>query len=83
MADIEWTLQDLVADPTMKGFQKFGFKEVVDKNGFRVFGESWTSLKFQAASAVIGPDSVPLSTVLYVDGTLMKDGIDVRPLYGK
>ena len=53
LADIEWTLQDLVADPTMKGFQKFGFKEVVDKNGFRVFGESWTSLKFQAASAVI------------------------------
>ncbi len=83
LADIEWTLQDLLADPAMKGFQKFEFKEVKDSRGFRVFGEAWTSLKFQEAASIIGPGKVPLSLVLYIDGTFIKNGIDVRPLYSE
>jgi hypothetical protein len=81
--DFSWTVQDLLSDPNLKGYQKFEFKEQKDKRGVRVFGEAWSSLKFQEAAAAIGPGKVPLSLVIYIDGTFVQHGIDVRPVYSE
>jgi hypothetical protein len=81
--DLAWVMQDLLADPRLKGFQTFGYKEQKDQKGGRVFGEANGSLKFQEAAAAIGPGKVPLSVVLYIDGTFVQHGIDVRPMYSK
>ena len=81
--DLGWVVQDLVQDPSLKGLQVFDFQVQKDSEGLRVFGEATSSLKFQEAAAAVGPGKVPLSIIIYIDGTFMKHGMDVRPMYSK
>lgn len=81
--DFAWVFQDLLSDLRLEGYQTFEFKEQKDLSGDRVFGEANGSIKFQVAANIIGPGKVPLSVVIYIDGTFVQQGIDVRPMYGK
>lgn len=75
--------EDLFSDERLKGHQFYQFQEYFDHRGVRVFGEPNGSLSFQAAAARIGPEKMPLSIVIYIDGTLVLQHVDVRVIYGK
>jgi hypothetical protein len=83
LMNIESVLRDLMSDPRVKNHQFFGFKEYTDGRGVRVCGEANGSVSFQYAAERIGPQCVPLSIVIYIDQTFIKNGIDVRPIYSK
>ena len=77
-------LMELLSDERMAGHQHFGFKLSTDANGDRVFGgDANGSLTFELAQLRVGPGTVPISIVLYIDATYIKHGIPIRPIYSE
>ena len=79
-------LMELLSDERMAGHQHFGFKLSTDANGARVFGGDANlngSLTFELAQLRVGPGTVPISIVLYIDATYIKQGIPIRPIYSE
>ncbi len=75
---------ELLPDERMAGHQHFGFKLSTDANGDRVFGgDANGSLTFELAQLRVGPGTVPISIVLYIDATYIKHGIPIRPIYSE
>jgi hypothetical protein len=63
----------------MAGRQHFGFKLSTDANGERVLGgDANGSLSFELAQFLLGPGTVPISIVLYIDATFIKHWIPIR-----
>ena len=48
----------------------------------REFGASNSAVSFQLAQVRFGPNCVPVSLVIYIDGSFIKHGIPVKPIYG-
>jgi hypothetical protein len=40
------------------------------------------AVSFQLAQVQCGPDCVPASLIIYIDGSFIKHGIPVKPIYG-
>jgi hypothetical protein len=81
---VEKVLRELMADMRLAGCQHFGFQEYKDPRGNRLFaGHSNGSVSFQLAQLKVGEGKVPVSIVLYIDGTYLKKGIPIRPVYRK
>jgi hypothetical protein len=81
---VEKVLRELMADMRLAGCQHFGFQEYKDPCGNRLFaGHSNGSVSFQWAQLKVGEGKVPVSIVLYIDGTYLKKGIPIRPVYRK
>jgi hypothetical protein len=79
---VEKVLRELIGDLRLAGKQHFAFHEYKDPHGNRIFaGDANGSVSFQLAQARIGPNKVPVSIVLYIDGTFLKKGIPIRPIY--
>jgi hypothetical protein len=77
-------LIELIADERMAGRQHFGFKLSTDAKGDRVLGgDANGSLSFELAQLSVGPGTVPISIVLYIDATYIKHGIPIRPIYSE
>jgi hypothetical protein len=77
-------LRELLSDERMAGRQHFGFKLSTDANGERVLGgDANGSLSFELAQFRLGPGTVPISIVLYIDATFIKHGIPIRPIYSE
>jgi hypothetical protein len=77
-------LRELLADERLAGHQHFAFKEYKNARGDRIIAcDANGSLTFQLAQSVVGPGKVPISIVLYIDGTFIKRGIPIRPIYCK
>jgi hypothetical protein len=77
---VEKVLRELVADMRLAGRQHFGFQEYKDPRGNRLFaGHSNGSVSFQLAQLKVGEGKVPVSILLYIDGTNLKKG----PVYCK
>lgn len=75
-------LRELLSDERLAGCQHFGFKEYKNSRGERILAcDANGSVTFQLAQMRIGPDKVPISIVLYIDGTFIKRGIPIRPIY--
>ncbi len=53
------------------------------EEGERQFGASNGAVSFQLAQVRCGPDCVPVSLVIYIDGSFIKHGIPVNSMYGK
>jgi len=82
--NLEKVLRELMADIRLAGNQHFSFKMSKNSKGERIFGgDANGSVSFELAQLRIGPNRVPLSLVLYIDGTFMKNGMPVRPIYCK
>ena len=80
----EKVLRERMADMRFAGCQHFAFHEYKDPRGNRLFaGHSNGSVSFQLAQIHVGEDKVPVSIVLYIDGTYLKKGILIRPVYRK
>ena len=77
-------LRELVGDERLAGCQHFAFVLYKDEKGERILAcDANGSVTFQMAQERIGPGKVPISIVLYIDGTFIKRGIPVRPVYRK
>ena len=77
-------LRELLADLRLAGHQHLAFKEYKDANGARVLAcDANGSITFQLAQIAVGEGKVPISIVIYIDGTFIKRGIPVRPVYCK
>jgi hypothetical protein len=77
-------LMELISDERMAGHQHFGFKLSTDAKGGRVLGgDANGSLSFEIAQFRVGPGTVPISIVLYIDATYIKHGIPIRPIYSE
>jgi hypothetical protein len=75
-------LRELISDERLEGCQHFGFKEYKNANGERILAcDANGSLTFQLAQIQVGEGTVPISIVLYIDGTFIKRGIPIRPVY--
>jgi hypothetical protein len=73
-----------MADMRLAGCQHFAFHKYKDPRGNRLFaGHSNGSVSFQLAQIHVGEGKVPVSIVLYIDGTYLKKGIPIRPVYLK
>lgn len=80
---LEEVLREVLGDDRMAGHQHFSFEMMVnEESGEREFGPSNSAVSFQLAQVRAGPDSVPVSLVVYIDGSFIKHGIPVKPIYG-
>jgi hypothetical protein len=81
---VEMVLRELIGDLRLAGHQHFAFHEYKDTHGNRLFaGDANGDVSFQLAQIKIGNDKVPVSIVLHIDGTFLKKGIPIRPIYSE
>ena len=81
---MEKVLRELIGDMRLAGNQHYAFHEYKDPHGNRLFaGDANGSVSFQLAQIKMGPGKVPVSIVIYIDGTFLKKGIPIRPVYGE
>ena len=84
MHPAEKVLRELMADMRLAGSQHYAFHECKDPCGNRHFaGHSNGSIPFQLAQLKVGEGKIPVSIVLYIEGTYLKKGIPIRPVYHK
>ncbi len=77
---IETVMRELIGDMSLSGKQHYAFQEYKDPHGNRLFaGDANGSVSFQLAQVKIGQHKVPVSIVIYIDGTFLKK----RNLYGE
>ena len=75
-------LRELLADPRLAGCQHFALKDYKDTGGAQILGSHTNGLvSFQLAQLRVGTDTVPISIVLYIDWSFIKQGIPIRPVY--
>jgi hypothetical protein len=82
----EKVLRELIGDLNLAGHQHrdFAFHQYKYPHGNRLFaGDANGSVSFQLAQIKIGIDKVPVSIVLYIDGTFLKKEIPIRPVYSE
>ena len=79
---IKDVLREVLGDDRMAGHQHFSFEMQTNEDGEREFGASNGAVSFQIAQVRCGPDCVPVSLVIYIDGSFIKHGIPVKPIYG-
>ena len=68
-------LMELLSDERMAGRQHFGFNLKLSTNadGDRVLGgDANGSISFELAQIRVGPGTVPISIVIYIDATYIK-----------
>ena len=81
---VEKFLLELMADMRLAGCQHFRFQEYKYQGDNRLFaGQSNGSVSFQLAQLKVSEGKVPVLIVLYIDGTYLKKGILIRPVYHK
>jgi hypothetical protein len=77
-------LMELLSDERMAGRQHFGFKLSTNANGDRILGGGANgSVSFELAQICVGPGTVPIWIVIYIDATYIKHGIPIRPIYSE
>jgi hypothetical protein len=86
LRSLEEVLREVLGDDRMAGHQHFCFEMQTNDDGEREFGLNFgasnSAVSFQIAQVRCGPNCVPVSLVIYIDGSLIKHGIPVKPLYG-
>ena len=78
----EKVLREFMGDMRLAGHQHFSFHEYQDPSGNRIFAGHGARhangyVSFQLAQMRIGPNNVPVSIVIYIDGTFLKKGIPI------
>ena len=79
--NVENVIRELLAVIRLAGNQHFEYKEYRNAAGKRIFAcDANGSVTFQIAQTRAGDGVVPVSLVLYIDGTFMNNGIPIRPI---
>ena len=72
-----------MSDTCFDGHFHYKFEMQFNADGERVFCEGYGCEEFRLHAVRIGEGIVPVSLVLYVDGTSTFTNISVRPVYGR
>ena len=83
LRSLEDVVREIIGDERMDGHQEFSFEISRTEEGERQFGASHGAVSFELAQVRCGPDCVPVSLVIYIDGSFIKHGIPVKPIYGQ
>jgi hypothetical protein len=80
---LEEVLREVLGDERMADHQHFTLEMLINEEGERKF---WASLangavSFQIAQLRSGADCVPVSLVIYIDGSFIKHWIPIKPMY--
>ncbi len=76
-------LRELIGDLRLASHQHFAFHKYKDPHGNRLFAGDANGSVSSVGPNQIRPDKVPVSIVLYTDGTFLKKGIPIRPVYSE
>jgi len=82
LRSLEEVLKEVLGDERMSGHQHFSFEMSETDEGLREFGASNGAVSFQIAQIRCGEECVLVSLVIYIDGSFIKHGIPVKPIYG-
>ncbi len=82
LRSLEDVLREVLGDDRNSGHQQFSFEMQTNDDGEREFGASNSAVSFQIAQVRCGPDCVPVSLVIYIDGSFIKHRLPVKPIYG-
>jgi hypothetical protein len=82
LRSLEDVLREVLGVDRMEGHQHIQFEISVDEDGRREFGASNGAVSFQIAQIHCGEGCTPVSLVIYIDGSFIKYGIQVKPIYG-
>ncbi len=74
-------MREILGDERIDGHQEFRFEISRMGEGEQQFGASNGAASFQFAQVLCGPNCVPVSLVIYIDGSFIKHGIPVKPIY--
>ena len=78
----ETSLEGIARPSVVAVHQHSAFKEYKNSEGSRILAcDANGSVTFQLAQIEVGPGKVPISVVLYIDGTFIKRGNSIRPVY--
>ncbi len=72
----------MLGDERMAGHQHFSFEMSETVDGERELGASDSAVSFQIAHLRCGDERVPVSLIIYIDGSFIKHEIPVKPIYG-
>ncbi len=75
------SLGEVLGNNRMEGHQHLSFEMIVNEEGEHELGASNSAVSFQMAHIRCCPDCVPVSLVIYIDGSFIKHGIPVKPIY--
>jgi hypothetical protein len=81
LRSLEEVLKEVLGDEQMSVHQHFGFEMSETNEGLREFGASNGAVSFQIAQIRCGEECVPVSLVIYIDGSFIKHGIPLTPIY--
>ncbi len=82
LCSLEDVLREILGDEGMDSHQEFRLEISRTEDGERQFGTSNGAVSFQLAQVLCGPDCVPVSLLIYIDGSFIKHGIPVKTIYG-
>jgi hypothetical protein len=74
-------LKEVLGDERMSGHQHFSFEMSETDEGLREFGAANGAVSFQIAQIRCCEEYVPVSLVIYIDGSFIKHWIPVKPIY--
>jgi hypothetical protein len=74
LRSLEEVLKEVLGDERMSGHQHYSFEMSETDEGLREL--------VQIAQIRCGEECVPVSLVIYIDGSFIKYGIPVKPIYG-
>ena len=74
LRSLEDVLREILCDERMDGHQDYRFEMSRNEDGERQLGPSNGAVSFQLAQVRCGPDCVPVSLVIYIDGSFIKHG---------
>lgn len=83
LRSLQEVLKEVLGDERMAGHQHFSFEMSETEDGEREFGASNGAVSFQINQIRCGNEIVPVSLVIYIDGSFIKHGIPVKPIYGR
>jgi hypothetical protein len=81
LSTLEDVLMEILGFERMDCRQEFKFEISKTEESERQFRASNGAVSCQLAQVLCGPDCVPVSPVIYIDGSFIKHGIPVKPIY--
>ncbi len=81
LRSLDDVLRGILGDERMDGHQEFRFEISRTEDGARRFAASIGAVSFQLAQVPCGPGCVPVSLVIYIDGSFTQHGIPVKQIY--
>jgi hypothetical protein len=81
LQSLDEVLKEVLGDERMSRHQHFSFEMSETDEGLREFTASNGAVSFQIAQIRCCEECVPVCLVIYIDGSFIKHGISVKPIY--